>query len=149
LRPLAVSTASFYRQNKTILDRELEHLADTARVVGARYWLVAPDDFHLESGDEFLQKATSGLLDQAPAVFATPGGRVRIYDISALTGSVAGPSERSGSEDGSQAWHSCFHRKAAFSAAAGMAPFLTTRGSPVRSISVDGSRVRARPPSRT
>jgi hypothetical protein len=103
LRPLAVSTASFYRQNKTILDRELEHLADTARVVGARYWLVAPDDFHLESGDEFLQKATSGLLDQAPAVFATPGGRVRIYDISALTGSGASSSERSCAEDGSEA----------------------------------------------
>ena len=110
LRPLAVSTASFYRQNKTILDRELEHLADTARVVRARYWLVAPDDFHLESGDEFLQKATSGLLDQARAVFATEGGRVRIYDISALTRGGAGPADRSGAEGGSKAKHHWSYR---------------------------------------
>jgi hypothetical protein len=89
LRPLAVSTASFFQQDKTILDRELNHLADTAQALGARYWFVAPDDFHLESGEEFLQKATKDLLSQAPAVFATGGGRVRIYDVSALTGTNA------------------------------------------------------------
>lgn len=86
LRPLATSTASFFRQNRAILDRELEHLADAARVVGARYWLVAPDDFHLESGEEFIQKATAGLLDGSQAVFTTQGGNVKIYDVSGLTG---------------------------------------------------------------
>jgi hypothetical protein len=97
LRPLAISTASFFQQDKAILDWELEHLGDTARAVGARYWLVAADDFHLESAEEFLQKATSDLLDGAPAVFVTQGGRVRIYDVSGLGATHAGPMEGRGS----------------------------------------------------
>jgi hypothetical protein len=84
LRPLAISTASFFRQQRVILDQELTHLADTAQAIEARYWLVSPDDYHLESADDFLRKATAGLLERCPVSFATSPQGVRIYEVSSL-----------------------------------------------------------------
>jgi hypothetical protein len=84
LRPLALSTASFFRQQRVIFDQELTHLADTARAIEARYWLVSPDDYHLDSADDFLRKATAGLLEGCPVRFATSPQAVRIYDVSSL-----------------------------------------------------------------
>jgi hypothetical protein len=84
LRPLALSTASFFRQQRVIFDQELTRLADTARAIEARYWLVSPDDYHLESADDFLRKATAGLLERCPVSFATSPQGVRIYEVSSL-----------------------------------------------------------------
>jgi hypothetical protein len=84
LRPVAISTASFFRQQRVILDQELTHLADTAQTIDARYWLVSPDDYHLESADTFLQKATAALLAECRVSFAASPGGVRIYDVSSL-----------------------------------------------------------------
>ena len=84
LRPVAISTASFFRQQRVILDQELTHLADTAQTIEARYWLVSPDDYHLESADAFLQKATKGLLEGCPVSFATSPEGIRIYEVSSL-----------------------------------------------------------------
>jgi hypothetical protein len=85
LRPMAFSTAAFYLQSEQVLAQDLERLSDTACAIGARYWLAAADDYHLESAEEFIAKRSSELLAGEPAVFSSPGGRVRIYDISALT----------------------------------------------------------------
>jgi hypothetical protein len=61
-------------------------LADTAQAIEARYWLVSPDDYHLESADDFLRKATAGLLERCPVRFATSPQGVRIYEVSSLRG---------------------------------------------------------------
>jgi hypothetical protein len=53
-------------------------------VIEARYWLVSPDDYHLDSADDFLRKATAGLLEGCPVSFATSPQGVRIYDVSSL-----------------------------------------------------------------
>ncbi len=81
MRPIATSTAAFYRQDMAPLKHDLEHLGDTARAIGARYWLVAQDDYHLESASEFLREATSGQLRGLPIAFES-GDAVRIYDLS-------------------------------------------------------------------
>ncbi|MEX2303710.1 MAG: hypothetical protein WD733_22395 [Bryobacterales bacterium] len=85
LRPMAFSTAAFYLQSEAALDQDLARLTDSACGIGARYWLSAADDYHLESAQEFIQKRTAEVLAGRPAVYVSPGGGVRIYDISGLT----------------------------------------------------------------
>ena len=84
LRPLAFSTAAFYRQDKGILDRDLDRLTDTARAISARYWMVAPDDFRLESGEDMIVDHMNRLLASYPLAFASQDGSVKIYDIADL-----------------------------------------------------------------
>jgi hypothetical protein len=85
LRPMAFSTAAFYRQSEAALDQDLARLTDSACGIGARYWLSAADDYHLESAQEFIQKRTAEVLAGRPEVYVSAGGEVRIYDISGLT----------------------------------------------------------------
>ncbi len=85
LRPMAFSTASFYLQSEEALDRDLARLTDSARGIRAHYWVAAADDYHLESAQEFIQKRTEEVLSGRPAVFVSPGGDVRVYDISDMT----------------------------------------------------------------
>ena len=82
MRPIATSTAAFYQQDMAPLEHDLEHLGDTAVAIGARYWLVAEDDYHLESAGEFLREATSDRLKGLPIAFES-GNAVRVYDLSA------------------------------------------------------------------
>ena len=81
MRPIATTTAAFYQQDMAPLERDLAHLGDTAAAIGARYWVVAENDYHLESASEFLQEATGDLLSDYPAVFES-GDAVRIHDLS-------------------------------------------------------------------
>jgi hypothetical protein len=60
-------------------------MTDVAAAIGARYWLAACDDYHLESGQEFIQKYSDELLKGLPEVFVSGNGAVRIYDIGAMT----------------------------------------------------------------
>jgi hypothetical protein len=85
LRPMAFSTAAFYLQSEELLDRDLARLTDAACEIGARYWLASADDYHLESAQEFIQRRTEEVLAGRPAVFVSPAGDVRIYDISGIT----------------------------------------------------------------
>ena len=84
LRPIAFSTAAFYRQDKGILDQDLDRLADTARAVSARYWVVAPDDFGLDGVEEMILDDLNRLLASYPVAFSSGDGSVRIYDIADL-----------------------------------------------------------------
>ncbi len=84
LRPIAFSTAAFYRQDKGILDRDLDRLTDTARAISARYWMVAPDDFRLDVGEETIRDHLNRLLASYPLAFASQDGSVKIYDIADL-----------------------------------------------------------------
>ena len=88
LRPMAFSTAAFYLQSQQALDLDLARMSDTACHIGARYWLAASDDYHLESAQEWIQKRSGELLAGRPEVFVSPAGQVRIYDIGELTGAA-------------------------------------------------------------
>ena len=89
IRPISPSTAAFYLQDKEPLERDLAGISDTAIGTGARYWLHAEDDYHLNTAEDFLMEATRSLLAAKRLVFQS-GDVVRIYDISSITG-VATP----------------------------------------------------------
>ena len=84
LRPMAFSTAAFYRQSKEIIDRDLDRFAETARELGARYWIAASDDFDLETAEEMALDYRDDFIGAYPIVFESQDGRVRIHDIGAL-----------------------------------------------------------------
>jgi hypothetical protein len=89
LRPMAFSTAAFYLRSREALGRDLEQMTDAACEIGARYWLAASDDYHLESAQEWIQKRSAELIEGRRPVFVSRGGEVRIYDISELTAAGA------------------------------------------------------------
>jgi len=81
LRPIAPSTASFYLQDLEALQPDIERLGDTARATHARYGLVSEDDYHLEHADTHLREATEELLLEAPVVFESSSGHVKLHDL--------------------------------------------------------------------
>ena len=74
LRPIAFSTAAFYRQDKGILDRDLDRFTDTAQAISARYWMVAPDDFRLDDGEEMIVDHMNRLLASYPLLLRVRTG---------------------------------------------------------------------------
>jgi hypothetical protein len=76
LRPLAPTSPSR-------LDHDLPLLADTARQIQARFWLVAADDYQLEESAAALQQRTRLLLQPFPVVFRSRGGRVWVHRVEA------------------------------------------------------------------
>jgi hypothetical protein len=63
-------------------DRDLPKLADTARQIRARFWLVAADDHQLEEPAAALAEATARSLQGAPVVFRARAGNVQIHQLS-------------------------------------------------------------------
>ena len=84
LRPIAFSTAAFYRQSKEIIDHDLRRFAETARELGARYWIVAADDFDLETGEEMALDYRDDFIGAYPVVFESQDGEVRIHALGSL-----------------------------------------------------------------
>ncbi len=60
---------------------DLGILGDVARQVGARFWVVCADDYQLEEAAGALTGATRRLLQHAPPVFRSRGGRVWIRSL--------------------------------------------------------------------
>ena len=89
MRPIAPSTASFYLQDLDALQPDLDRLGDTAEAMGARYWLVSSDDYHLEHADTQLREATKDLLRETPVVFESPKRHVRVHDLAGSLRHVA------------------------------------------------------------
>ena len=81
---MAYSTATFYRQDMSVLDHDLERMTDTARALKARYWVASTDDYHLDGSEKWIRERTEELLATMPAVFESRTGGVTIYDISSL-----------------------------------------------------------------
>lgn len=81
IRPMAFRTSALYLQDESILNADLGGMKDVVRGVGARYWVRAEDDFHLEVGEQQIAAAVDRLLDGSPVVFRSAEGRVRIHDI--------------------------------------------------------------------
>ena len=84
LRPIAFSTAAFYRQSKEIIDHDLRRFAETARELGARYWIVAADDFDWEPGEEMALDYRDDFIGAYPVVFESQDGEVRIHALGSL-----------------------------------------------------------------
>jgi hypothetical protein len=91
LRPMAFSTAAFYLQSEPLLERDLERMTDAPRAIGARYWLAAADDYHLESAEQFIKNYTRELLEELPEVFVSSERNVIVYDISPWSNAAAPP----------------------------------------------------------
>ena len=93
LRPMAFSTAAFYRHKKEIIDRDLDRLAETARELGARYWMAAADDFDLETAEEMATEYVENFVGAHPIVFESQDGRVRIHDLQRLYANPPSPQQ--------------------------------------------------------
>lgn len=81
MRPMSFSTAAFFNQDETILDRDLDRIGDTAQRIGAGYWMTSVHDFWLENAGEKARDAENELLADAPVVFESSDGRVRIFEL--------------------------------------------------------------------
>jgi len=79
MRPMAFSTEAFYKKDEKLLGRELARLTDVASHIGARYWLMADDDFQLETGESLIHKRVAELKSRLPLLFRSSGGRVAVY----------------------------------------------------------------------
>jgi len=80
MRGLTYSTEWFYSHDREVLRRDLRHAFDTARHIGAHYWVRATDEFDEGGAQQLLDEA----LRAAPVVFASSGGRVRVHHIAGL-----------------------------------------------------------------
>ena len=84
MRPIAFSTEAFYREDESVLRRDLAHLTDTARGIGARYWVMTNDDFALDTGTPLIDQRIAALKAVLPVVFRSSGGQVQVYDLGCL-----------------------------------------------------------------
>jgi hypothetical protein len=83
--PIAFSTEYLYTHDPRALERDLAHMADTAAVVQAHYWLTSLDDFILADEQAQAAKArVAHLMSGLPEVYRSPDGWVGVYDISCL-----------------------------------------------------------------
>ena len=81
-RPIAFSTEAFYMKDEAVLNRDLDHILDVARSIGARYWVASADDFDLETGLPLIEKRVANLKSGLPVLFRSRNGKVRLYDLS-------------------------------------------------------------------
>jgi hypothetical protein len=81
MRPLVFTTAGLYDQ--VYVTQSLEHISDVAFTTGARYWLVADDDFAMEwktaASDARTRELEMGR--KLPIAFKSRNGHILIYDL--------------------------------------------------------------------
>ena len=81
MRPVAFPTSGFF--DEMYIREAVSNLTDVGRALGARYWLIADDDFGMEWEPAIsLGRAREAeLAQQLPMVFQSRNGHVRIYRI--------------------------------------------------------------------
>jgi hypothetical protein len=81
MRPLVFTTAGLYEP--AYVAQSLEHISDVAYTTGARYWLVADDDFAMEwktaASDGRVREVEMGR--KLPIAFKSRNGHILIYDL--------------------------------------------------------------------
>jgi hypothetical protein len=84
--PIAFSTEFSYTHDWRALERDMAHMADTATVVQAHYWLTSFDDFIIDEEDAqpSMRAQVAHLMSGLPEVYRSADGWVRLYDISCL-----------------------------------------------------------------
>ncbi|MEZ5392754.1 MAG: hypothetical protein R2724_07725 [Bryobacterales bacterium] len=89
MRAFSPLSDSFFAQDESLLERDLDRLTDTAAALEARYWVTAPDDFEMTHAPEQIRKRMHEELAAAPVVFESADGRVRVHDLAAMPWSHA------------------------------------------------------------
>jgi len=81
MRPVVFPTSGLF--DPAYIQESLAHITDVAHVIGARYWLIADDDFGMEwDTATFPGRMREMELEQKlPVVFQSRNGHVRIYKI--------------------------------------------------------------------
>jgi len=90
MRPVVFPTSVKFDGAYTM--EALSQMTDVARAIGARYWLIADDDFSMESDPATgLGRAREvELTRNLPVAFQSHGGHIRIYTIGCDVPSDAG-----------------------------------------------------------
>lgn len=84
LRPIIFSTEAFYKKDDQVLRRDLAHITDVARHIGARYWLASDDDFQLETGLPLIEQRMAEIKAVLPVLFHSRTNKVQVLDLSCL-----------------------------------------------------------------
>lgn len=81
MRPIVFPTSGEY--NPAAVQESLAHLTDVARALGARYWIVADDDFSIEwePAISLARAQEANLEPQWALVFRNRNSHVRIYKL--------------------------------------------------------------------
>ncbi len=79
LRPIVLTAGVSYLEPDKILIPELGRLADVARQIRARYWVVCEDDYVWELRRALINARISEFTASLPVVFRSSTGRVRVY----------------------------------------------------------------------
>ena len=85
-----------YTGDHRSLERDLDHITDTAVALGACYWLTSQNDFEMldfptTEAEDRVAQLTTGL----PQVVHSQDGRTRLYDASSLSHSTSLPQQAS------------------------------------------------------
>jgi hypothetical protein len=84
LRPIAFLPTAEYMGDKTILTRDLAHIAEPSQHVGARYWLTSNDDFDNEAYRDLIDARMVQIKAVLPVVFRSWEDTVQVRDASCL-----------------------------------------------------------------
>ena len=81
MRPMAFPTSVLI--DPAYFQESLTHMTDVAHVIGARYWLIADDDFDLEweTAASLGRVREMEFEQRLPVVFQSRNGHIRIYKI--------------------------------------------------------------------
>lgn len=87
IRPIQFSVEWYYTKDARVLERDLAHITDTARQVGARFWVISnDDDFGLDLGNDqrLLDARMTELKSVLPMAFHSRENKVQVYDLSCV-----------------------------------------------------------------
>lgn len=87
--PIAWDTEGIYDGDHQFESHDVADMADVARHIRASYWLATRWDFALDGPERHaLLRRENQLLAAAPVVYRDASGKVRLYDVSCLTGAA-------------------------------------------------------------
>jgi hypothetical protein len=87
IRPIQFSVEWYYTKDAQVLERDLAHITDTARQVGARFWVVSSDDdimMSLGKQEPLLNARMAQLKSVLPMAFQSRENKVQVYDLSCV-----------------------------------------------------------------
>ena len=89
--PIASLVQSFYQHDPRYIEHDVAHLGDVAAHIHASYWLLCNDDTGAvaeELGPDRVKELE--ILAQAPVVYRSTDGAVRLYDVRSLFSVLSG-----------------------------------------------------------
>jgi hypothetical protein len=86
LRPIAILPQVIYMADPQALQRDLDHICDAPRYVGARLWVTKEDDFKLEEASDEVAVRMSKINAVLPLIFSSRRGYVQIHNASCVAG---------------------------------------------------------------